>query len=373
VPALLYPDTWTPGTNEILFSAKLGDSTGLWKVSISPKTWQIISEPKPVVTGAGLYRYASASEAGRIAFSNLIRNPDIWSLPIDANRGRVAGNMQRLTQDAADDMSPSISADGRHLVFESNRTGKRLVWTKDLGTGNERMLTNMLTSENLPIISPDGLEVIYKTDSWERRRPSEMYAVPFEGGAPRRICQGGCEQPLQWLFDKRRFLYSEILDHRVVLSVLDIHTGQKVRVLQHPDYHIWSGRLAPDERWISFVRGRAGDWQTQCFVAPIHDGVVRPETTWVSMPCGQTGWSPDGRSRYGVSERDGSLCLYSQKLNPMTKTPISPVLPVHHFHSPSRSFIEDPGWRGPSIARDKIVFTLVELTGNIWLAEQSYR
>ena len=35
--------------------------------------------------------------------------------------------------------------------------------------------------------------------------------------------------------------------------------------------------------------------------------------------------------------------------------------------------IEDPAWLGLSIARDKIVITLVELTGNIWMAEPQSR
>jgi hypothetical protein len=35
--------------------------------------------------------------------------------------------------------------------------------------------------------------------------------------------------------------------------------------------------------------------------------------------------------------------------------------------------IEDPAWWGQSIARDKIVVTLVDLTGNIWMAEPQGR
>jgi hypothetical protein len=32
------------------------------------------------------------------------------------------------------------------------------------------------------------------------------------------------------------------------------------------------------------------------------------------------------------------------------------------------AFVDDPEWRGVSVANDKLVFTLNELKGNIWAA-----
>ena len=97
------------------------------------------------------------------------------------------------------------------------------------------------------------------------------------------------------------------------------------------------------------------------------------ESTWVSATGEQVKWSPDGGLLYSLDERDGFNCLYAQPLDPKTKRPTGPLQPVHHFHSARRSMIEDPAWRGVSIARDKIVITLVELTGNIWMAEPQSR
>ena len=44
--------------------------------------------------------------------------------------------------------------------------------------------------------------------------------------------------------------------------------------------------------------------------------------------------------------------------------------PVCHFHQMRFSPPEDPEWRGLGVARDKAVFALTELTGNIWVAER---
>jgi hypothetical protein len=42
--------------------------------------------------------------------------------------------------------------------------------------------------------------------------------------------------------------------------------------------------------------------------------------------------------------------------------------PVYHFHRARLSLVDDPDSKGVSVARDKIVFSLNELKGNIWSA-----
>jgi Tol biopolymer transport system component len=367
VPPLLYPQVWLAIGNSVVFSGKTGDSTDLWRISISPKTWQVASEPQRLTVGSGLHYYASASADGRLVFSSLARNANIWSLPMDANRGKVTGEMKQQTHDAADDLSPSISADGKHMGFESNRTGKRVVWTKDLETGKEKALTDTPSSENLPIISADGTEVLYFITHWPDE-DGELYMTPFEGGPAKKVCNA-CKQPFQWSSDKSHILVegSDDGDPRALLAWLDVATGQKVKLLRHPKYPIWSGHLSPDESWIGFL-AEFPHGQFRAFLAPLKNGAGPPENTWI--PALDNWWSPDGNWLYGFDERDGFSCLYSQRLDPKTKQPAGPPQPVHHFHTARRSVIEDPAWRGGSVARDKIVITVVELTGNIWMAEQ---
>jgi hypothetical protein len=73
---------------------------------------------------------------------------------------------------------------------------------------------------------------------------------------------------------------------------------------------------------------------------------------------------------YFLSERDGFRCIWAQRLHSSTKQPLGPLLPVYHFHSPRRSLLNvgDSGVVGLGVARDKLVFTLGERTGNIWMA-----
>ena len=61
---------------------------------------------------------ATAKGPSPIVFSALTQNVDIWSMPIDAKTGTASGGeMQRITNALTLDAWPSISHDGRRMVF----------------------------------------------------------------------------------------------------------------------------------------------------------------------------------------------------------------------------------------------------------------
>src|SRR5262249_23578031 len=80
--------------------------------------------------------------------------------------------------------------------------------------------------------------------------------------------------------------------------------------------------------------------------------------------------SPNGNIVYFYSNRDGSQCLWAQRLKPETKRLDGAPFVVKHFHSAgiSPAYVGS-GRRRIDTAYDKIVFTMAERTGNIWRAE----
>ena len=79
-------------------------------------------------------------------------------------------------------------------------------------------------------------------------------------------------------------------------------------------------------------------------------------------------WSPDGSRLYFFSNRDGSDCVWTQQLDPATKHRVGAPQEVYHLHTARRGILGFPAFKF-SVARDKAVFTLRELTGNIWMAK----
>ena len=73
------------------------------------------------------------------------------------------------------------------------------------------------------------------------------------------------------------------------------------------------------------------------------------------------------RALYFRSKRDGFRCIWAQRLD-TGKHPIGPPLPIKHFHG-SLSMMSMEGVEiGLNATRDRLFFSLVESSGNIWLA-----
>jgi serine/threonine protein kinase/Tol biopolymer transport system component len=91
----------------------------------------------------------------------------------------ATGNRKQLTADARDNVSPSVSSDGRYIVFISDRTGSPHVWRIDIDGSNPKQLTQ--TAEDLDAnISPDGRWVTYTSCL----NKCTVWKVGIDGGQP---------------------------------------------------------------------------------------------------------------------------------------------------------------------------------------------
>jgi hypothetical protein len=133
--------------------------------------------------------------------------------------------------------------------------------------------------------------------------------------------------------------------------------------------------LSPDDGWIVVIAADVGPGRTQVLLVPRMAKVTPAEDEWIPVTDGSTfedkpRWSPDGGMIYFTSDRDGFRCLWAQRLDPTTQHPAGPPLPVYHFHAARRSLLNAGVLRLEiAVARDKIVFNMGEITGNIWLAQ----
>jgi len=100
---LKQPHAWLQDGNWIVFSGAVGDgATNLWRVRISPEDARVLGEPQRLTAGTG-ESDPSVSRDGRIAFVTSTTDRDIWSLPIDANRAEVQGELERVVLGLSDD------------------------------------------------------------------------------------------------------------------------------------------------------------------------------------------------------------------------------------------------------------------------------
>jgi eukaryotic-like serine/threonine-protein kinase len=123
-----------------------GDVNDLWRIRISPNDWHPSGSPQRLTSGS-MAEYCRVSDNGTLAYSSMLENVNVWSLPLEANAGRLTGEMRQLTRDAAHGGDPLLSSDGRLLVFSAHKSGYAEIWIKDLVTGSVRAFAPAVADE----------------------------------------------------------------------------------------------------------------------------------------------------------------------------------------------------------------------------------
>ena len=105
-------------------------------------------------------------------------------------------------------------------------------------------------------------------------------------------------------------------------------------------------------------------------ITPVDGSIPVPESSWVVIAPSEAtdwaNWSPDGKTLYFTSRRDGHTRLWGQHLALSSHQPVGEPFSVQHFHG--RLSYRQGGW---SAAGGRIGFVLAEDTGNIWMMSRA--
>ncbi len=212
------------------------------------------------------------------------------------------------------------------------------------------------------MFSPDGGKVAYRSLD---KQGSVLQVASLADGSRERVPE--CTSNGGWSSDGKRLLCVGTVPARI--SVVDLHSRQVRGLLNHTTWALWNPRFSPDDRWVSFNATEPG--RSRIFVAPVRRPGLIPESEWIAITEGvwddKPRWSPDGKTLYFMSERDGFRCIWAQRLD-ASKHPMGQTIPIFHAHEAQRSLLNvQVGALEMSVARDKIVFNMNERTGNVWM------
>jgi serine/threonine protein kinase/Tol biopolymer transport system component len=363
---LLSLDAWVPDTSRLILSGIRAHSVNLWQLPVSTAGWKIAGPAARLTFGAD-EREASAIAGGRYAFSSASRRINVWNLPLASSGETPAGPPERLTTGDTADIGVDISADGKRLVYRTNRAGSTDVWMMELPGGTPRQLTATPDFESMPRITPDGSKVAFSVIEQGRRLLS---VVPAQGGSPELVCDD-CGNPQAWL-SPTKILFLRNEPAPASIFELDTATGQKRPLLQHSEIPVYVCNLSADRRWLVF-KGDLGALRTKIFAAPVPgDGPVLAES-WVPVTGGDAWddlprWAGNGRLIYFFSDRDGFRCIWARRFDPAGQHPTGDIFAIRHFHqiSPSLSNLSLSEFELDA-APNKLVFPLAETSGDIWM------
>ncbi len=356
---------WLPN-EDLLFSAKYGDSSNIWRIPLSEAGSAI---PTPVTQGNTTAFVDADAVAGKLVYTDSRTIESIWSLPCDLNSGKVHGSLRRLSDDRANELHPDITPDGSTLVYASRGNGPQSIRVKDLRTGKDRLLaqgTQAGDDYSHVMFSPGGKQVAALVNNISQTTfPSRQGTVLMntEGGSPKLIAEGG-DRIRGWTPDGRYLLLWNMIGNGRV-SLLEVSTGKRSVILQMQDKTFSQPRLSRDGHWLAFREGRSP--YGPLYLAPFHGTQPIVEKEWVKVadPASFPTWSPDGNTLYFVNSIAGRQTaeLFRQPLNPNTKSPNGVPTVFFRFEGQELSVaVVNP----IAVAQDQIVLVLGEFASDIW-------
>ena len=258
---------WMPDSKELIFSSNRGGSSwGLWRMPVAGGT------PERVSVGSERAYFPTVSLKGnRLAYSSGIWNENIWRAPIGT--GHRLGKPERFISSSMMEEGPQYSPDGKHIAFQSTRSGSYEIWRADADGTNLVQLTSFggpLTGT--PRWSPDGRQI--SCDTRPEAHPN-IHILSADGGPVRRLTNETSDDGVaSWSRDGRWLYFASNRSGEWQVWKRTVDGGQPLQVTKNGGF---AALESPDGKSIYYAKfNESGIWQ-----APVNGG---QETKVVDEP-----------------------------------------------------------------------------------------
>jgi len=370
--------SWAPTGKAIYFERSFRGARNIWRMNIDPQTLRGIGIER-LTTGPGLDTEFSLSPSGeKLAFTGQTQLVKAWMFPFDATHGQVTGPGGALTSTGKEAWGASLSRDGKKFVFSGKRAGRWELWEKSLVDGREApIFTDDAYFRDEGLWSPDGARLAYERSKtatgeiqvaiWSSESRTEE---PLTESSNRYDYTNDWSPDGEWLLVSRE--NKETGNPEIwkipVAGILAKREPQKI--ISDLGFNVWQGRFSPDGRWIVFeaVRNQDTRIESTIYVVAVDGG------QWVRITDGKhwddkPRWSPDGRVIYFLSERSGLFNVWGVHFDPGKGSPVGEPVPVTAFDNPNLMVPKSIEQVGLALTQDRLVVTVTQASGSIWVLE----
>lgn len=272
------------GDSRVFVTRNVERSSSIWQVSLADSPASTIT----VEQNKGLAEVERGTE-GRFIYSVFDgKNINLWLQD---------GSGKRQLTFEADNSKPTMSPDGRYIVFCSTRAGTMNLWRMN-SDGTQPLQLTTGSYEDLPSVTEDSKWVIYRTGKSIRK-------VSIDGGPPEKLLSKEVLGPS--LSPDGRLLAFYMNDHPDSqvwhVEIYDLTSGSIVKRFALPEStRPFNGmtltpdnrlRWTPDGKGIAYVSSSSG--ASNIWLQPLNSGQFRKLTDFKEAEITSFAWSDDGR------------------------------------------------------------------------------
>jgi len=374
-----YSFSWSPSGDAIYFERGYRGARNIWKMTVDPQTLRATGIDR-LTTGPGPDAGVAVSTDGRrLAFSSKSQRIRTWLFPFDATTGQIRGDGEAITSPGRTSAEPTLSRDGTKVAYfvpHGESLGlnyldvRNEVWVKSLVDGHEAPVIADVYSRWFPQWSPDGMRLTYER---RNRRTNERQLMVWSTQSHEEELLGSTLMPWDWSPDGK-WLLSDSSEGIWLVSVAaapHAETAAKQIISRDPAYEIYQPHFSPNGRWIVFeavANSPLPNPESAIYVVPASGG------SWTRITDSKhfddkPRWSPDGRTIYFVSRLNGFFNVWGIHFNPDSGKTVGQAFQVSKFERPR---LMVPRWIPPvglSLTQDKLVLTMAEESGSIWVLD----
>jgi Tol biopolymer transport system component len=206
-PAVDWNPVWSPDGASLYFSSDRNGTMNLWRVGIDEKTGKVRGKPEPVTAPSRWVGHMSiAADGRRMVYASLDETSIVERVPFDPAGGRATGEPAPLLSGALLVREIGISPDGKWISFSSRGTHEDIFVASADGS-SLRQLTSGAFRQRGADWSADGKRIVFYSDRTGRW---EFWSVNPDGSALTQLTRGTVDPwSARWSPDGARLAYPD--------------------------------------------------------------------------------------------------------------------------------------------------------------------
>ena len=283
--------------------------SNLWSIALD-SDGHVSGAPSRLTSDAGVVLSISTSGDGkRVAYLRGVPQPDVYVARVEGED--AIREPRRLTLDDRQDLPFDWSADGKQVLFVSDRTGTFNIYRQAIDQTVPELLVGGTRPLLAPRLSPDGTQLLYLAfPGWsDNFTMTSLMRLPLAGGAPQRLVEANLISNQQCARAPATLcLYSVMVRGEFTLFSFDPLEGNATQVYQIKDnLPLYNWSLSPDGTKLAIVKGKLGDDRIHLIAL----GTGREK--WLAIR-GVPGiatldWAADGKSLWATSTGEENALL----------------------------------------------------------------